>query len=59
VSMAVRTVAFLLVPPAHIAGGALAAAAGPEVLFASTGSVGLAAAAAGVVAGILRLRVGD
>ena len=56
VSMAARTAMLLLVPPAHIGGGALASAAGSEALFVATASVGLAAAAAGVAGGLLRLR---
>ena len=56
ISMAVRTTAFVFVPPAHIAGGALAAAAGPEVLYIAAASVGLAGAGVGVLSGLLRLR---
>jgi MFS family permease len=56
VSMAARTAMLLLVPPAHIGGGALASAAGSEALFVATASLGLVAAAAGVAGGLLRLR---
>jgi len=56
VSMAARTAMLLLVPPAHIGGGALASAVGSEALFVATASFGLFAAGAGVAAGLLRLR---
>jgi hypothetical protein len=56
VSMAVRTAIVAVLPIPLIAGGWLADAAGPEVLFITTAVVGLTAAAWGVVRQVSAVR---
>ena len=59
VGMAARTVLFGLLPLAHLGGGWLARAAGPDVLFIVAAGIGLIATAWGAATGLGQIRMGD